>query len=74
MKNRLIIFSPAGDTPVAEWEPTDAAAIEIARGVFEQAKSEGFAAITPAESGACVVDSFSPHLKEIFLLRPIAGG
>lgn len=74
MKNRLIIFSPAGDTILAEWEETDDAAVEIARGVFDQAKKEGFAAVTPAEGGARPVDRFSPELKETYLLRPIAGG
>jgi len=74
LKNRLIIFSPAGDSTVAEWEQTDEAAVEIARGVFEQAKKEGFAAVTPTPAGARAVDRFSPELTETFLLRPIAGG
>jgi hypothetical protein len=73
-KHCLKIFGPAGGTTVAEWEESDEAAVEIARGVFDQAKSEGFAAVTPAPGGAVAVDRFSPQLDETFLLRPIAGG
>jgi hypothetical protein len=74
MKHSIKIFSPAGDSTICEWEQSDEAAVEIARGVFEQAKKEGFSAVTPTESGAVAVERFSPELAETFLLRPIAGG
>jgi hypothetical protein len=74
MNNRMTIFSAAGDSTIAEWEETDEAAVEIARGIFDQAKKEGFGAITPAEGGAVAVERFSPELDEIHFLRPIAGG
>lgn len=74
MKHRMTIFSAAGDSTIAEWEETDEAAVEIARGIFDQAKKEGFAAITPSDGGARAVERFSPELGEIHFLRPIAGG
>jgi predicted ATP-grasp superfamily ATP-dependent carboligase len=70
----MSIFSAAGDSTIAEWEEADDAAVEIARGIFEQAKKEGFAAVTPADGGARVVERFSPELSEIHFLHPIAGG
>jgi len=36
-KHRLVVFSGAGDTTVAEWEEKDVESTERARGVFEQA-------------------------------------
>lgn len=74
MRHRITIFSAAGDSTLAEWEKTDEAAMEIARGIFDQAKKEGFAALTVTESGTQSVERFSPELGEIHLLRPIAGG
>lgn len=74
MKHVLKVFSGAGDSVVSEWEDTDEAAVEIARGVFDQAKAEGFAAVTPTPAGAVAVDRFSPKLEETYLLRPVAGG
>jgi hypothetical protein len=74
MKHRMTIFSAAGDSTIAEWEDTDEAAVEIARGIFDQAKKEGFAAITPSDGGAIAVEGFSPELSEIHFLRPIGGG
>ena len=71
-KHRLLVFSGQGDTAVAEWEVGDEESTEIARGVFEQAKRDGFAAVTPAEGGARRVDSFEPGNETTFLLRPIA--
>lgn len=72
---RMIVFSAAGDTTVAEWSKEDDAAIEIARGKFEAAIADGFGAVTPVKGGGSKrVDTFSPELDEIALLRPIAGG
>jgi hypothetical protein len=73
-KHRLVVFSGQGDTTVAEWEVGDEESTERARGVFEQAKRDGFAAVTPTEGGSLPVDSFEPGNEETFLLRPIAGG
>jgi hypothetical protein len=73
-KHKLLVMSGAGDTPVAEWEVGDEESTERARGVFEQAQRDGWAAVTPAEGGSRSVDTFEPGNEETFLLRPIAGG
>lgn len=74
VKHSMKIFSAVGDSVIAEWEETDDAAIEIARGIFDQALSEGYAAVTPADGGARAVEKFSPEISELYFLRPIAGG
>lgn len=74
MKHQLKVFNAQGDSAITEWEETDAASMEKAKAVFDQALGEGWAAITPSPSGAVAVGDFSPELGEIFLLRPIAGG
>jgi hypothetical protein len=70
----MVIFSPAGDTEVATWSADDEAAVELARGKFDQAIREGWGAVAPAAGGAQRVETFSPELEEVILLRPIAGG
>lgn len=72
---KMIVFSPVGDTTVAEWSANDEASVEIARGKFEAAVRDGFGAVAPVESGGSrPVGAFSPELEEIALLKPIAGG
>ncbi len=73
-KHRLLVFSPAGDSSVAEWEPNNAKEVEFAKGVFDQARSEGWAAVRESKDGAVAVDEFSPEVEDLYLLRPIAGG
>jgi hypothetical protein len=74
MTGKLKLFTPAGDSTLLEWEKTDADSVERAYGAFEQARREGWAAVVPTPEGARAVESFSPDLEEIYLLRPIAGG
>ena len=72
--NAMKIFSGDGDTTVAEWDETDVAQTEVAHGVFDAAKADGFAAVSPTPEGARPLGEFDPSAKEIFLLKPIAGG
>jgi len=74
MKHKMSIFSPAGDSAVAEWEAEDATSVEQARGVFDAAVRDGWGAVAPTPAGCEKVEKFSPALEEIYLLRPIAGG
>ncbi len=73
-KHKLLIFSAAGDTAVAEWEVGNEKQEEVARGAFDQAVSEGWGAVSGSSEGATALDGFDPGVEEIFLLRPIAGG
>lgn len=74
-KHTMSIFSGKGDTAVAEWDPAVATETEHARGVFDAAIHDGFAAVKPTSEGAVAVgDKFDPSAEEIVLLRPIAGG
>ncbi len=74
MTHKIKIFSARGDTIVAEWEVGDEKQVEVAHGLFDQAISEGWAAVTPTAEGAKAVEKFDLGLEETFLLRPIAGG
>jgi hypothetical protein len=76
-KNRMMVFSPAGDSAVAEWDVKDKDEVALAKGVFDAAIADGWAAVTPAKDGSGAVavgDTFNPALEETYLLRPIAGG
>lgn len=74
MKHKIVVFSPQGDSAVAEWEETDVEQVAKARGAFNAARAEGFAAVTMGEGGAKALGEFDPAAEEIVLLRPIAGG
>lgn len=76
MAHKISVASGAGDTAVAEWEVEDAESVAVAKGVFDQATNEGWGAVAerPGTEGAQRVDSFSPELEDVMLLRPIAGG
>lgn len=76
MQGAIKVFSGRGDTTVLEYDTEVPETIEKARGVFDQAKSEGYAAVMPspiAGEGAIAMDHFEP-VGEVVLLRPIAGG
>lgn len=74
MKHALKVFSGKGDTTVCEWDVEIAEEVEIAKGAFDQARADGFAAVVPTPEGARPVDTFEPNATETFLLKPIAGG
>jgi hypothetical protein len=78
MKHRMLIFSPAGDSAVAEWDVADKTEVAHAKGVFDAAIADGWAPVTPSkvegEGAIAVGKEFDPSLEELYLLRPIAGG
>jgi len=73
-KHEIKVFSATGDTTVAEWDVADESSVEVAKGVFDAARADGYAAVTLAAEGAARLDTFSPEANEIYLLKPIAGG
>ena len=63
-----------GDSPVLEWEASDPASVETARGYFDEARANGCALLTPVLGGAQVLSEFDPEVEEIIILRQAAGG
>lgn len=73
-KHSIKEFTGAGDSVLCEYEIEKPEEVARARGVFDSAIRDGFAAVRPTPEGAVAVMEFDPAAEETFLLRPIAGG
>jgi hypothetical protein len=72
---RLIRMDQTGHTTLAEWTPTDAAAIDAAARAFREGLDEGlYAVVTTGEGRAEQVAELPADAELVILRRPIAGG
>jgi hypothetical protein len=72
---RLIRMDQTGHTTLAEWTPTDAAAIDAAARAFREGLDDGlYAVVTTGEGRAEQVSELPADAELVILRRPIAGG
>ena len=72
---RLIRMDHTGHSTLAEWTPTDAAAVEAAAAAFREQLDAGYyAVVTEGEGRARQVAELPADAQLVILRRPIAGG
>lgn len=72
---RLIRMDHTGHTTLAEWTPSDPAAVEAAAQAFREQLEEGYyAVVSEAEGAATQVRELPADADLVILRRPIAGG
>jgi hypothetical protein len=72
---RLIRMDHTGHSTLAEWTPTDAAAVEAAAAAFREQLDAGYyAVVTEGEGRARQVAELPADAELVILRRPIAGG
>ena len=72
---RLIRMDDTGHTTLAEWTPSDPAAVEAAVTAFRAELEAGhYAVVTEGEGHARQVDALPVDADLVILRKPIAGG
>ena len=72
---RLIRMDHTGHSTLAEWTPTDDAAVEAAAAAFREQLDAGYyAVVTEGEGRARQVSELPVGAELVILRRPIAGG
>jgi len=72
---RLIRMDSTGHSTLAQWTPTDDAAVEAAARAFREQLDAGYyAVVTEGEGHARQVSELPVDAELVILRRPIAGG
>jgi methionine-rich copper-binding protein CopC len=73
---RLIRMDQTGHTTLAEWTPTDTAAIDAAARTFREGLEDGYYGVvtTGSDGRAAQVSELPVDAELVILRRPIAGG